>query len=64
MQISIDTILGAYMFGRTAESGAMDELASNLILVEIVGGSPSELTLQLMHKMGVLLLERSNAPQA
>ena len=62
MQISIETVLGAYMFGRNAENGAVDALASNLILAEMASGRPSDLTLKLMHHMGELLLARSDKP--
>lgn len=64
MQISIETVLGTYMFGRTAEGGAFDELASSLILAEMISGRSSDLTLQLMKKMGTVLLEQANAPKA
>lgn len=64
MQISIEMVLGAYMCGRTAEGGAFDELASCLILSEMISGKPSDLTLQLMKKMGTVLLEQANAPKA
>lgn len=60
MQITLETVLGAYVYGRN--NG--DDLASNLILAEIVSGRPSELTLQLMHKLGELLLARADAAQS
>lgn len=63
MQISIETVLGAYMIGRNAEGGAIDALASTLILAEMATGRPSEVTLKLMHKLGELLLAHSDAPE-